>query len=207
MDPVSLKFYLRKHPNRELVDYLVNGFTHSFDLGMVKYPKARPPCDNSREVRCHPEITQKLVDKEVQKGHILSPFSEPPFEKMVYSPLNIVPKAGDEETSEEKKWHLIHDLTYLYDGVNSVNACIPEENSSMEYHYIDEVIGMALAIGTGCWGARIDVESAFRQQPMSEAMLPYLAFTLNGYIYINASLPFGVALSCLIFEKVASALQ
>ena len=42
---------------------------------------------------------------------------------------------------------------------------------------------------------------------MSEAMLPYLTFTLNGRIYINASLPFSAASSCLIFEKVASALQ
>ena len=205
--PHNLEVLLKKTLNRELVDYLVNGFTQGFDLGMTRYPKPRPLCKNSREVRSHPDVTQKLVNKEVRKDHILGPFKELLFKNLVYSPLNIGSKAGDEEATDEKKWHLIHDLVYPYDGINSVNACIPEENSSVEYHYIDEVIRIAITIGTGCWSTRINVESTFRQQPMSERMLPYLVFTLNGNIYINASLPFGAASSCLIFEKVAGTLQ
>ena len=66
---------------------------------------------------------------------------------------------------------------------------------------------MDIAIGTGCWGCRMDVKSVFRQQPMSKKMLLYLVFTLNGKIYINTSLPFSAASSCFIFEMMAGALQ
>ena len=44
-------------------------------------------------------------------------------------------------------------------------------------------------------------------QPMRLDQLHLLAFSLNGKIYINSSLPFGATSSCLIFEKVATALQ
>ena len=42
---------------------------------------------------------------------------------------------------------------------------------------------------------------------MSEIELSLLAFTLNRKIYINACLLFGAGSSCLIFERVAGALQ
>ena len=126
-----------------------------FDLGITHSLKPRPPCANSREVQWHPKITQKkLVDKEVKLGHILSRFNDPPFPNMVFSPLNIIPKAGDQDAEDEKKWKLIHDLTFPYNE-ESVNSCIPEENSSVEYHYIDEVIRMAIAIGTRTCGCRM----------------------------------------------------
>ena len=50
-----------------------------------------------------------------------------------------MPKAGDENEKAEKKWRLIHDLAFPYDNETSINLCIPDENPSIEYHYIDEV--------------------------------------------------------------------
>ena len=120
---------------------------------------------------------------------------------MVYSPLNIVPKAGS-----PMEFQLIHDLAYPYTD-QSVNSCIPPSNASVQYHYIDEVMEMALKLGTATWGARIDIKHAFRNQPMHKDDLHLLGFTFMGKHYINSSLPFGAASSCLIFEWVASALQ
>ena len=77
----------------------------------------------------------------------------------------------------------------------------------VQYHHIDEVIDVGLAIGPDLWACRIDALFAFRNHPMAYSELKYLAFTLNGKIYINSSLPFGTASSCAIFEKVACALQ
>ena len=120
---------------------------------------------------------------------------------MVYSPINIVPK-GDTD-----KYHLIHDLAYPYDSDQSVNSCIPQEWASVQYHYIDEVINIAVILGHECQGLHIDILSAFCNQPMSQAMLCFLGFMLNGKFYINCCLPFGAASSCFIFEKVATMLQ
>ena len=96
----------------------------------------------------HLDITEKTVNKEVKLGCILDPFNSPPIDNLVYSPLNIVPKEGDQDATDECKWHLIHDLAYPYND-QSINCCIPEENASVDYPYIDEVIGMAITIGTG----------------------------------------------------------
>ena len=43
----------------------------------------------------------------------------------------------------------------LYNTNQCVNSCIPEENSKLEYHQIDEVIQMALSLGILVKGAHI----------------------------------------------------
>ena len=139
---------MRKHPDRELVKYLVDGYTHGFKLGLDKKPAARPPCQNSRAAERHPEVVADLIKKEIEKGHMLGPFNTPPIEDMVFSPIHIVPKAGN-----PGKWWLIHDLAYPWDGKNSINACIPESNASVNYRKFDDVVEMGVAIGTGAWGA------------------------------------------------------
>ena len=49
--------------------------------------------------------------------------------------------------------------------------------------------------------------SAFRNVPMVEEDLRFLAFTWDGKYYINASMAFGSASSCKIFERIATVLQ
>ena len=168
---------------------------------MSRCPLPRPSCENSHAVQHKPDVTQALVDEEVAKGLILGPFGILPLDDMVYSPLNIVPKGNTD------KYRLIHDLAFLYDTDQSVNSCIAWELASVQYHYIDEVINIAVVLGHEYQGLHIDILSAFCNQPMSCAMLRFLAFTLNGKIYINCCLPFGTASSCFIFEKVVTALQ
>ena len=72
-------------------------------------------------MRLHPEKVQELVDKEIKKGHMLGPFDQPPLPNMVYSLLNLVPKAG-----LEGEFRLIHDLAYPYND-ESINRCVPED--------------------------------------------------------------------------------
>ena len=77
----------------------------------------------------------------------------------------------------------------------------------MEYHQIDEVIQMALLLGILVKGAQCDIEAAFRNQGVIELEIRLLAFTFDGQIYINCSIPFGASSSCAIFEKVMGVLQ
>ena len=169
-------------------------------LGCTWYPAPREPCRNLREAVRNPKATLELINKELAMGHMLGPFDEKLIKNMVFSPINLVPKPG------KKKFRLIHDLAYPYNS-ESVNSCIPEENSTMKYHHIDEVINMALAIGICTKGTRCDIEMAFRHQSMHKSQLFLLGFMFQGKYYINCSLPFGAASSCAIFEKVALVLQ
>ena len=144
-------------------------------LGCSPYLQPRKPCRNLCEVVRNPEATLALINKEVAMGHMLVPFDEQLFEDMVFSPINIVLKAGT------KKYRLIHDLAYPY-NCESVNSCIPEENSSVQYHHIDEVINMALAIGMCMRRACCNIETAFHHQSMHRSQLFSIRFHVSGKI-------------------------
>ena len=58
------------------------------------------------------------------------------------------------ETWAPQLARLIHDLAYPYNS-ESVNSCIPEENLSVQYHHIDEVINMVLTIGVCARGGEM----------------------------------------------------
>ena len=96
MDPLVLNDLLKDHPDRELVAEVVTGFCEGFKLGLERYPDPRPPCRNLKKAREKIEKTRELVNKEVQRGHMVGPFhpDSPPMEDLVYSPLNLVDKAG-----------------------------------------------------------------------------------------------------------------
>ena len=72
---------------------------------------------------------------------MLGPCDDPPLPGLVYSLINIVPKPGT------KKYHLVHDLLHPRNSDESVNSCIPEENSSVKYKYIEDVTDMGPASG------------------------------------------------------------
>ena len=200
VDAGVLTYLAHHHLDRELVNFVVDGFTNGFSLGMMSEPELRGPCENLSGVLENPLIAQQMVDEEVAKGHMLGPFDEPPLPNLIYLPINLVPKGEDD-------FRLIHDLLYPYDGVNSINDCIPPCNSRVHYHSIDDVIDIALRLGQTATGSRVDIAHAFRNLGIRLEDIRFLAFTLNGKIYLNISLPFGAASSCCIFEKVATLLQ
>ena len=182
---------------------MINGFTNGFPLGIDpdKRPESRDPCPNSDVAQAKPEELRKLVQKELDLGHMLGPFDEPPLPDMVNSPLHLVPKAGNPD-----EYRLIHNLAFPYTE-QSVNKSIPKGESSVTYHYIDELIEMAITLGENIWGCRIDFSHAFRNLGVCLPNLALLAFTLDGEYYLNSSVPFRAASSCQIFERVATVLQ
>ena len=190
------------HPDRELVNFIVEGFTNGFSLGLTSKPKPRKPCDNLKGVLDNPEEAQRLVDSEIEKGHMLGQSDKQPLEEMNFSPINLVHKAGTKD-----EFHLIHDLSHPYDGINAVSNHIPDENAKVKYRHIDEVIDLGFKLRVKTNASCMDIRHAFRNLPLREDQLFLTGFTLNGKLYINSSLPFGASSSCFIFEKVATLVE
>lgn len=91
-----LNYYLRDHPNRQLVEWAVQGFKVGFDLGLERAPKPNEPCRNAPRCYEHPEVVREMVAKEVALGHVVGPLDKKPWPDMVFSPLQLVPKVQKE---------------------------------------------------------------------------------------------------------------
>ena len=79
------------HPNKELVNYLLDGIYFGFDIG---YRGSITPgtSRNLQSALLHPVQVSEALNKEIDHGHTLGPFHTPPFPTLHISPLGAIPK-------------------------------------------------------------------------------------------------------------------
>ncbi len=112
-------------------------------------------------------IIQKL-NKEVKAGRMAGPFLDPPLACTVTNPLGLVPKMNEEGLDlpglyldQESSYHMITDLHR-----SRVNAGIPNEFTKVQYTRFDDVVEMCIKEGKGCFMAKLDIKSAYRNIPV-----------------------------------------
>ena len=191
--PTPVKTNQLKHEleGYEAAKYLLDGFTDGFRLGCLVPPKANI-AKNHKSVYDHPEVIKKHITKGIALGRIAGPFTKPPFENFISSPLGIVPK------SEPGKYRIIHDL--LYPKNASVNTGVPRANAEVHYDSIDTIVDLVYRHGRGCLMAKTDIEDAFRIIPIHPLDHSLLGFSFEGEFYFDRCLPMGASSSCQIFE-------
>lgn len=95
--------------------------------------------ENLKSVNLHPEVAFDKLWKEIKKGRVAGPFSEPPFVNFRFSPLGVVPK------KEPNTFRLIHHLSFLFG--TSFNDCIDKELSAVSYSTFDQAIFLVRQFG------------------------------------------------------------
>ena len=85
----QLEKELANHPDNIFVKDLINGLRHGFDTGIENVPTTSLICPNLLSARAEPDVVSELLVKEVQKGYLLGPFEEPPFETYRFSPIGM----------------------------------------------------------------------------------------------------------------------
>ena len=165
-----------------------------------------------------PFVMAQKIKQELAAERFIGPFTAPPFEPTIISPVRMAPKSGAEEGLTEaqiaspwfqmnKKNHrLIHNLSHPH-GCESVNSHIPESASRVHYQSFDDAVELCRASGPDCFMAKADLHNAFRQLPVRRDNIPLLGFKFNNQFFYNTVLPFGCSSSCQIFEKFSSALH
>ncbi len=120
------------------------------------------------------------------------------------SPINFVRKL----TSVGKQ-RLIQDFSYPYDQLqNGVNALVPPENKKVKYSGVFTVAAMAWALqDKELWAARMDIKRAFKNLPIKKDQWYLMGFKFQNKFFVHTQVPFGVAVSCQLFEKVVHCLQ
>ena len=102
-----------------MADYVLNGFSQGFRLGLV----GKKPLRSSTDIG--PQISTSLL-KELNRGHIARPFLSLPFKVFHLSPLGGVPR-------KDGTTRIILDLSSPVGVGSSVNNGISREAFSVKY--------------------------------------------------------------------------
>ncbi len=86
---------------------------------------------------------------------------------------------------------------------------VPPENKKVKYSGVRKVAAIAWALQDRepLWSARMDIKRAFKNLPIKKDQWYLMGFKFQDKFFVHTQVPFGVAASCQLFEKVAHCLQ
>ena len=192
----ALRHLLLAHPDRDFVDFLIDGFSSGFSIG-VHGVISQGCTPNLRSARDNPDAVSAAIAKEIDRGHTHGPFSTPPFSLFHASPIGVVDK-------KDGTYRLILDLSNNHAG--SVNEGISIDEFAVSYCSFDDAVVMVLEAGPTPFMAKADIKHAFRLCPVRPDEWPLLCFHWLGSFYFDSRLPFGLRSSPFIFNSFADAL-
>ena len=187
---------LRGHTDRNLVNYLLQGFSSGFDIGFrgtVGHDFVR----NLQSATSHSCEVSTAIRKELSRGHTSGPFATPPIPDLHCSPLGAVPK-------KDGTFRIILDLSSP--SGSSVNDGISKSEFSVHYSSFDDAVDLVRSLGHGCHMAKVDIRHAFRLCPVRPQDYRLLGMFWQGSYYVDTRLPFGCRSSPFIFNSFADAL-
>ena len=180
--------------------FILDGFITGFELGYEgPYQSIETP--NLTSAKTKPTVMASLLNKEVEAGRILGPYSSPPFAQQIINPIGLVPK------KEPHKFRMIVDLSQPT-GL-SVNSHIPRQYSAVQYPSvqtaIDTIVDLSHTHGSPPFLSKLDIKNAFRLIPMSPLAFPLMGLKFQDQFFVDAFLPMGASSSCKIFQQFSNA--
>ena len=152
---------------------------------------------NHKSTDQFPRVIHEFISEGKLQNRIAGPFSAPPFEHFVVSPLGVV------QNSEAGKYRVIHD--HSFPKQHSVNDLIPPENSIVQYESIDNTTTLLNHFGRESLMAKTDFKDAFRIIPIHPDDYKILGFLWHGSY--DRCFPMGASSSCKIFESLSQSLR
>ena len=192
----------------DLIKELVSGFSEGFYTG---YTGPRVPLyfKNHLSACNWEEIVQHKIQKEINLKRFAGLYDYQPLPNLVVNPLGLVPKMTDNGRDlpelfpdQESSYRLITDLRK-----STVNSFIPDQFTKVQYIKFDEAIEMCIRLRPKCYLGKTDVKSAFRLVLLHPTEYHLLGMSNMGKFYVDKCLPFGMASSYQIFEKVSTAVE
>ena len=154
--------------------------------------------------------------KEVKLDRVAGPYDQIPFESYMQSPIGLEPKVGSSKT------RLIFHLSYNFGKLaneNVLNYHTPRSKCKVKYRDLDNVIRACLEAEAeqdfldDCreskkpiYLGKLDAQSAFRILPLNKSSWKWLIMLAFHPISGKRCLPFGVSISCALFQRFSNAL-
>ena len=187
---------LEHHPDRKAVNFVINGLTNGFSIGCKTSVTQSSP-KNLKSATSNPKLVTAAFNKELSKGHISGPFSQPPLKDLHCSPVGMRQKPDGSA-------RIILDLSQP-EG-NSVNSGIDKSEYSVQYTSFDEATDIIAKTGKNALLTKIDIASAFRIIPVKKEEWHLLGMRWLDKYFIDTHLPFGSRSSPFIFTVFADLL-
>ena len=138
------------------------------------------------------------IQAEVERGHTVGPFYQPPTGPFRCNPLGARDKP-------DGSMHLILDLSQP-DG-QSVNSHIDRVSFTVQYTTMDQAILHIFSLGPNrALLAKADLQHAFRLIPVLPSQRWLLGFKWNEQYYYDVRVPFGLRSACTLFTDLADIL-
>lgn len=192
---------LAKHPNRCFVNFLFTGLIQGFLAGLSLIPGSSHICKNLMPALKKNKVVDNLIQNEVTKGYMISPFRSPPFALFRINPIGIA------TCKYSGKKRLIIDLSSPHNSTTpSINSLIPEDIFSLSYASVDHAIPFIKTAGKGTWLAKADITDAFKTMPLYPSQWHLFRVKWRSKIYFAVCLVFGCRSSPRIFDCLSEAL-
>ena len=193
---------LINHPDRDFVHYLLSGLRDGFHTGICSSFLESYECKNLLTASKDPDTVSNIIKEEVEKGYLLGPFQEPPFDSYRTSPVGI----AQHKYSGKKR--LIVDLSAPHDLPEhpSLNELIDKDQFSLSYVKLDDAIRIIKSLGHKSWLCKVDIKDAFKQIPIHPSLWPLHGVKWEGNYYFYTRLVFGSRSSPKIFDTLSQAI-
>ena len=192
---------LASHPDQAFARYICAGWKEGFQVEFQHGSPLKSATRNMQSALDHPEVVREYLQKECRLGRMLGPF--PTAEQLPQLHINrfgVIPNGHN-----SGKFRLITDLSFPLK--QSVNEGIDAELSTSVYTKVEEVAARAAANGRGALLAKVDIRSGIPPNTGSPSRPPAASHEMDGDIYVDPMLPFGLRSAPKIFNVLADALQ
>ena len=176
--------YLSKYPNRQLVEFFLQGLTKGFHIGFncASAITLKSAKSNMESARLHGKVVDEYLQTEMSLGCVAGPFLPDAIPDGDVTRFGAIPK-----NHQPNKWRLIVDLSYPTG--HSVNDGISPPLCSLYYVTIDDAVHQIFTLGKGCLLAKIDIQSAFRLLPVHPADRHLLLMKWNDKVHVDTCFP------------------
>ena len=195
-----LGYYLRHHPDREFVSFILRGLHEGFHVGFSSsLAQLRSSNRNHPSSLANPQVVNDYLHSETSAGRMIGPLPLQAREVVHCSPIGLVPKGR-----QSGQWRMIVDLSYP-EG-RSVNDGIPDRLCSVNYSAMDEALLFIRRLGRGTRLIKVDLKGAYRIVPLHPQDQHLFGVTWEGQVYVDQALPFGLCSAPKLFTAVADAI-
>ena len=201
MDVDQLEKELVNYPDRESADRFISELRNGVYPGFRELPSDSFVCKNNLSAIRNPEIVDELLQKEVEKGYVIGPLDDIPFESYRISPISIATK----KYADPPKPRLVVDYSSPHDDPDhpSLNDLISKEDFSLTYTKIDEAIKIIQTYGPNTWLCKTDLTDAFKQIMVHPSVWGYQGIRWRNKYYFFTRLVFGCRSSPALFDQLS----